>query len=443
VTHDLVVRGAAEDVAVSDGVITDVGQGLGPGRVEIDARGSMVLPGGVDIHVHLDDPGRADWEGFDTGTRALAAGGVTCAADMPLNALPPTLDAASFDAKVAAAQGTARIDFALWGGLVPGGLAGMDELAERGVVGFKAFMCPSGVDEFPAADPDTLARGMERAAALGLPVAVHAEDPGLVTRLGDRARAEGRRSMRDWAASRPVEAELAAIGQALGLAEQTGCSLHVVHVSSAGGADLVARARARGVDATCETCPHYLTLDEDDAARIGALAKCAPPLRSSAEQRALWERVRGGAVDLVASDHSPGPPGMKQGDDMFAVWGGISGAQSTLPLMLTHGPGHGVSPGRMADLLSAAPAARLRLAEKGRIAPGADADLAIVRVGSAWEPRAGDWEYRHRHSPFTGHRLTARVVRTLLRGVTVWGEGADPGAPARGRLVRPSAAVAR
>ncbi len=392
---DLVVRGDRRDVGVADGAIVEVGPGLGPGREEVDAHGLLVLPGAVDAHVHLNDPGRADWEGFATGTRALAAGGVTCACDMPLNALPPTLDGASFDAKVAAARGHARIDFALWGGLVPGDLARLDELAERGVVGFKAFMCPSGVNEYPAADPDTLGRGMERAAALGLPVAVHAEDPAVIAPLERRARASGRLSMADWAASRPVEAELSAIRLALSLAEEAGCALHVVHVSSAAGVNLVAEARSRGLDATCEACPHHLALDEDDAARIGALAKCAPPLRSSAERRALWERVAAGAVDLVASDHSPGPPEAKTGEDMFAVWGGISGAQTTLPVLLTEGPAHGVAAARAAALLGAAPADRLRLAGKGRLRPGADADIALVRA-EEWELRAADLEYRHR-----------------------------------------------
>jgi allantoinase len=362
---------------------------------------------------------------------------------MPLNSLPPTLDAAAFDAKVGAARGRARVDFALWGGLVPGDLSRLDALAERGVVGFKAFMCPSGVDEFAAADPDTLGRGMERAAALGLPVAVHAEDPAITGRLAERARAAGRTSMADWAASRPPEAELAAIRVALALAEQAGCAVHVVHVSTAEGVDLVTEARARGVDATCEACPHHLALDEDDAVRIGALAKCAPPLRSSAARRALWERVAAGSVDLVASDHSPGPPGAKRGEDMFATWGGISGAQTALPLLLSDGPANGVGPDRAAELMGAAPAARLGLAGKGALAPGRDADIAIVRVGEPWVLEAGDLEYRHRHSPFTGRRLTARVVRTILRGRTVWGEGADPAAPGEGRLVTPAAAVAR
>ncbi len=439
-THDLVVRGDARDVAIDDGVIAAVGPGLGDGRAEIDARGLLVLPGGVDAHVHLDDPGRADWEGVATGTTALAAGGVTCAADMPLNAVPPTIDAASFDAKVAAARGRARIDFALWGGLVPGDPGRIDQLAERGAVGLKAFMCPSGVDEFPAVDPDALGRGMERAAALGLPVAVHAEDPGITGRLAARARAAGRTGMRDWAASRPVEAELAAISTALALAAETGCAVHVVHVSCAEGVDLVAAARRAGVDATCEACPHHLALDEDDAVRIGALAKCAPPLRSSGARRALWARMAAGAVDTVGSDHSPGPPETKRGDDMFAVWGGISGAQTALPVLLTLGPAAGVPPARAGELMGSAPAARLGLAGKGRLEPGADADLALVRMDDPWTVRAEDLGYRHRHSAFTGMRLTARVVRTILRGVTVWGEGADPGAPPAGRLVTRAAA---
>jgi allantoinase len=435
--HDLVVRGDGRDVAVDDGLVAEVGPELGPGREEIDARGLLVLPGAIDAHVHLNDPGRADWEGIPTGTAALAAGGVTLACDMPLNSLPPTVDAAGFDAKAAAVRGRARVDVALWGGLVPGDLGGLDVLAERGVVGFKAFMCPSGVSEFPAADPDVLGRGMERAAALGLPVAVHAEDPAAVAAGAARERAAGRTGMAGWAASRPPEAELEAIALALSLAEETGCALHVVHVSTAAGADLVAAARARGVDATCEACPHHLVLDAGDAERIGVLAKCAPPLRSSAEREALWERVAGGAVDLVASDHSPGPPELKAGEDVFAAWGGISGAQTALPLLLTHAPDHGLGPERAAALMGDAPAARLRLPGKGRLEPGADADLALVRLGEPWTLRAGDLEYRHRHSPFSGARLTARVVRTILRGRTVWGEGADPGAPPAGRLVTP------
>jgi allantoinase len=437
VSADLVVRGDAWDVAVEDGAIAAIGPELPGAREEIDARGLLVLPGMVDGHVHLDDPGRADWEGWDTGTAALAAGGVTCCADMPLNSIPPTLDGAAFDAKVAAARGRARVDFALWGGLVPGNLARMDELAGRGVVGFKAFMSPSGVAEFAHVTPDDLHRGMERAAALGLPVAVHAEDPAV---LDATPRGAGR-TMMDWCASRPVAAEVSAVRIALDLARATGCAVHLVHLSSPEAVDLVAGARAGGVDATCEACPHHLVLTRGDAAAIGAAAKCAPPLRSAAERAGLWARLAGGAIDLVGSDHSPGPPELKQGDDMFAVWGGISGAQTTLPLLLTHGPEQGVTHERIAEAFAGAPARRLGLEGKGGLRPGADADLALVRADAGWQLHRDDLRYRHPMSPYLGMSLTARVERTILRGVTVHGPGASE--QARGRLVtRTRAAVA-
>jgi len=436
VSADLVVRGDAWDVAVEDGAVAAVGPELPGGRREVDARGLLVLPGMVDGHVHLNDPGRADWEGWDTGTAALAAGGVTCCADMPLNSIPATLDGASFDAKVAAARGRARVDFALWGGLVPGNLTGMDELAGRGVVGFKAFMSPSGVPEFAHVSPDDLGRGMERAAALGLPVAVHAEDPAVL----DATPRGGGRAMRDWCASRPPAAETSAVRIVLDLARATGCAVHLVHLSTPEAVDLVAAARAEGVDATCEACPHHLVLTGEDAARIGAAAKCAPPLRSAAERAGLWRRFATGAIDVVGSDHSPGPPELKRGDDMFAVWGGISGAQTTLPLLLTHGPPGGVDAARTAEATAVAPARRLGLEGKGGLRPGLDADLSLVRLGGPWTLGEDDLRYRHRVSPYLGMRLGARVERTILRGVTVHGPGAAE-AP-QGRLVtRARAAV--
>ena len=277
-THELVVRGgsivtptglARRDVGIDGGVIRELADELPGGRDEIDARGLLVLPGVVDAHVHLNDPGRSDWEGIGPGTAALAAGGATTAVDMPLNAHPPTIDAAAFDLKAARVAGSAHVDLALWGGLVPGNVDRLDELAERGVVGFKAFMCGSGIDDFAAADDVTLWDGMREAARLGLPVAVHAESDALTTALAARAVAGGRTSMRDFMASRPVVAELEAIARALLLAEDAGCALHVVHVSSGRGVALVAEARARGVDASCETCPHYLVLTDADAERLG------------------------------------------------------------------------------------------------------------------------------------------------------------------------------
>ena len=429
---------AVADVAVADGAIAAIGPELpGDGEEELDATGLLALPGVVDAHVHLNDPGRAHWEGIATGTAALAAGGTTSAIDMPLNAIPPTVDGAAFDAKVAAMEGTARVDLALWGGLVPGDVDRLDELAARGVVGFKAFMSASGVEEFPAADELTLYEGMARAAALGLPVAVHAESDVLTARLAARAIAEGRTTMRDYLASRPVAAETAAIAQAVALAEATGCALHVVHVSTGRGVARVAAARARGVDVTCETCPHYLVLDERDAEALGATAKCAPPLRAAAEQAELWERLLAGDVDLVASDHSPAPAELKASPDAFRIWGGIAGAQTLLAL--TYGAGvvdRGLPVEALARLLGMAPAERFGLAPaKGRLEVGADADLVLLDPAGTWTIDRDDLLDRHRLSPFAGRTVAGRVVRTLLRGRTIARDGALVGPPA-GRVLR-------
>jgi allantoinase len=420
---------ARADVAVEDGEIVAVGLELDEQADELDATGLHVLPGVVDAHVHFNEPGRADWEGIATGSAAVAAGGGTCFAEMPLNAHPPTLDAESFRAKGAAMERSSVCDFALWGGLVPGPLDRLDELAELGVVGFKAFMAPSGIDDFAEADDLTLYEGMARAARLGLPVAVHAENAQLTTLLGERARAAGRTGWLDWARSRPVVAELEAIARAILLAEETGCSLHVVHVTSGRGVRLVAEARARGVDVTCETCPHYLAFTEDDAERLGALGKCAPPLRPAADREELWAELLAGAVALVASDHSPAPPALKAGD-AFAAWGGIAGCQSLLPVLLTEGLPRGLGPAAVAALTSTGPAARLGLARKGRIEVGADADLVLLELDAERRLAAADLRYRHPVSPYVGRTLRGRVAQTILRGRPV---GAQPG-----RLVRPA-----
>jgi allantoinase len=445
---DIVIRGGTvvepsgprrADVAIADGWIAEVAPEIAGDSTElVDATGCHILPGVVDAHVHFNDPGRSDWEGFATGSAAFAAGGGTLVVDMPLNASPPTLDAASFDAKVAAARGAARTDFGLWGGLVPGNIARLSELAARGVVGFKAFMSGSGIDDFEAADDATLWQGMQVAAALGLPVLVHAENDAITAALAREAIAAGRTGIRDYLASRPVVAELEAIGRAITLAADARCPLHIVHVSSGVGVALVAEARARGVDVTCETCPHYLVLTDDDVERIGAAAKCAPPLRPAAVQADLWQRVLAGDVAFVASDHSPAPASMKQSPNFFEVWGGIAGVQATLGLMLEEGHARrSLSLADVARLTAQAAVDRFRLGDRGRVEPGRMADLAVVDLAHAASLVAADLHDRHKLSPYVGRMLRGRVRRTMLRGRTVVRDGHAVG-PAIGELVRPA-----
>jgi allantoinase len=266
---------------------------------------------------------------------------------------------------------------------------------------------------------------MKWAAALGLPVAVHAEIDRDLPRTGTQ--------VRDYLASRPIESECAAIAAALDLAYDTGCALHVVHVSSGQGVALIAAARALGVDATCETCPHYLILTCEDMERLGAVAKCAPPMRDAGVREELWEAIRVGDIHTIGSDHSPSPWSMKTDTDFFKVWGGISGIQHLLPLLLDAG----LDAERCAELTSRNPAERFRLKDKGELRAGADADLALVEFGEAEPVTAESLLYRHRHSPYVGRNLKARVRRTILRGQTVYLDGKLTGQP-RGRLLTPS-----
>ncbi len=453
---DLLIRGGEvvtpegvvpADLGIAEGRIAAIGPELTePAAEVIDARGLHVFPGIVDAHVHFNEPGRTEWEGLATGSAALAAGGGTCFFDMPLNSLPPVLDGASFEAKRAAAERASRLDFGLWGGLVPGNLDRLGELAEAGAIGFKAFLCASGVPEFEAVtDAGTLREGMKRAAALGLPVAVHAEDDTLTRTLTEAARGRGEKDPEAWLATRPIEAELSAIRLALDLAGETGCALHVVHVSSPEGLAMIAEARDRAVDVSAESCPHYLLLDEEEVLLQGAAAKCAPPLRDEGRRRELWHALEAGRVDTVGSDHSPAPPEMKTAADFFAVWGGISGCQHGFPLLiseaLSRSPAAEALP-RLARLLATHPARRFRLdRRKGRLAVGFDADLSLLDLDNPHTLTNAELLYRHRQGPYGGRRCHVRVRRTWLRGQTVFAHGSaeeptETPSP-RGRLLRP------
>jgi allantoinase len=425
---DLVVRGDTADIAIEDGQIVAIGPQLPGAAEEIDARGLHILPGLIDVHLHFNEPGRTHWEGAATGSRALAAGGGTLFFDMPLNSMPCTVNGAAFDQKRAALAESSITDFALWGGLIPGNFAQMAELADRGVVGFKAFLCDSGLPEFPRADDLTLFEGMREAARLGLPVAVHAESQEITQGLARRV-AIG--SVAQFLASRPVVAELEAIQRATLLAREAGAKLHIVHVSSGRGVALAAEARAQGTDVSIETCPHYLFFTEDDVERLGAVAKCAPPLRAASEQDALWKELLAGTVDIVASDHSPAPPDMKTGD-FGKAWGGIAGVQSTLAVLLDRVPLE-----RISSLVSAEPARRFRIPSKGAIAIGMDADLVLVNLSKSVQLRPEHLMQRHALSPYVGSSFRGSVVRTIRRGETIFASG-EIRARSKGKFVRPN-----
>lgn len=447
--YDLIIRNGTlvtpeaifrADIGIEGEQIAEISPTLeGTSKSEVDASGLYVFPGVVDAHLHFNEPGRTEWEGFATGSMALAAGGTTSYFDMPLNSHPPTTDAAAFDLKCEAARANSLVDFGLWGGLVPGSIGHMEELAALGVVGFKAFMSNSGIEDFPACDDLTLYEGMREAARLGCLVAVHAENDTITGMLAGRAIAEGRTSVLDYLRSRPVVAELEAIERAITFATSTGCSLHIVHVSSGRGVGLVAGARARGIDVSCETCPHYLVLAEEDVEQLGAVAKCAPPIRSQQERDELWSHIFAGTLPMVASDHSPAPASMKSSSNFFEIWGGISGCQSLLQLLLTEGYSKRNLPlNTIASLVSDYPARRFGIApRKGRITAGADADLVLIELDRTGTLRAEDLLYRHKHSPYVGRTLRGRVVRTLVRGTTVWLDGKVVSKPI-GRLITPS-----
>jgi allantoinase len=385
-----------------------------------------LLPGLVDSHVHINDPGRAEWEGFATATRAAAAGGITTLVDMPLNSVPATCNVAALRAKLDAAGGRCAVDTAFWGGVVPGNAGELEGLAAAGVRGFKCFLSPSGVDEFQSVGKSDLKRAMPVIARLGLPLLVHAEWPAELERAAGRQLGGSPRAYATWLEQRPPEAECEAIEQLIRLSADTRCAVHVVHVAAATALPLLRAARAEGVPITAETCPHYLTFDAESIPEGATEFKCAPPIRHATHREALWQGLADGTLDLVATDHSPCPPAMKRRDqgDFLEAWGGIASLEVSLAAMWTGARSRGFALADLARWMSAAPAKLAGLAAgKGAIAPGRQADLVAFDPDARWIVDPKRLEQRHKLTPWASRRLTGRVRTTWLRGHVVYRDG--------------------
>jgi allantoinase len=410
-------------VAVTNGKISAVlrpGAPREPGAAAVVqlAADEVLLPGLVDTHVHVNEPGRTGWEGFATATAAAAAGGITTIADMPLNCLPPTTGVTALRLKQTAAAGQCRVDVAFWGGAVPGNEPDRQALHEAGVLGFKCFTVDSGVPEFPPLDDAGLERAAAQLAGLGGLLLVHAEDARCIARAAQPAG----RAYADFLASRPDEAETAAVARALEIARRTGVRLHVLHVSSAAVLPLLAAARAEGLPVTAETCPHYLALAAEDIPDGATQFKCCPPIRARANREKLWDGLRGGMIDSVVSDHSPCPPALKHlaDGDFAAAWGGIASVQLALSVAWTFGRERGVSLADLARWMSAAPASIAGLPAKGGIEVGRDADLVAFAPEERFTVEPAMLAHRHKLTPYDGARLSGVVRRTWLRGREVY-----------------------
>ncbi|MGI8783681.1 MAG: allantoinase AllB [Acidobacteriota bacterium] len=421
---------AAASVRILNGVIESIGpyEEVPEGCRLMDAGSDVVMPGLVDTHVHINEPGRSDWEGFETATRAAAAGGVTTLVDMPLNTIPPTTTVGNLNAKRAAAKRQCYVDVGFWGGVVPGNIADLGGLHEAGVFGFKCFLAPSGVDEFPNVAAADLRETLVEIARLQAVLLVHAELPEPLEEASAKLAgldAQERRIYVHYLHSRPCQAEDEAIRLLLRLSAETGARLHIVHLSSTNTLEELRQARQQGVAVSIETCPHYLTLAAETIEHGATQFKCAPPVREAEHSDRLWEALREGVIDLIASDHSPAPPRLKRLDsgDFFAAWGGISSLQLALPVVWTAAESRGFRFEHVARWMSLGPSRLAGLSRKGALAAGCDADLVV------WDPQAEfrvDPEtlfQRHKLTPYAGRRLKGIVRQTFLRGEKIYDQG--------------------
>ncbi|GAB2746923.1 allantoinase AllB [Salinifilum aidingensis] len=428
---------AAGSVAVRDGTITAVDAldaRWGGGHEIALGADEVLLPGLVDAHVHVNDPGRAEWEGFPTATRAAAAGGITTILDMPLNSIPPTTSGEGLATKQRSATGAVHVDVGFWGGVVPGNVAELRGLHEAGVFGFKGFLLHSGVDEFPGLTEDDLEKAMQELARHDALLIVHAEDAHTVEHA-PRASGRGYRSFLD---SRPESAEVTAISRVLELSRRTGCRVHIVHLAAAGALDELARARAEGVPVTVETCPHYLSFCAEEIPDGATAFKCCPPIRDAANRERLWQGLHEGVVDYVVTDHSPCVPELKLLDtgDFGGAWGGIASLQVSLPAVWTQARARGHDLSRVVRWMATEPARVLGVPRKGAIAPGNDADLCVFAPEEAFVVDARELNHRNPVTAYDGRPLAGRVHQTWLRGRRVHGDRERTAPEPSGRLLR-------
>lgn len=426
------IRPAA--IHIERGIITDVaGPGeVPPGAPVRDAGRLLVSPGLVDSHVHVNEPGRTEWEGFASATRAAAAGGVTALVDMPLNSIPPTTTVAGLEAKLAAAAGQCWVDVGFHGGVVPENLADLEPLCRAGVLGFKCFLLPSGVDEFGHVGEAELGPALDLLGAAGIPLSCHAELDGPIARAADQLLGQSPYRYLTYLRSRPPSAEDKAIALLIALARSRRAPVHVVHCSSAHALELLAGALQEGVPIAAETCPHYLHFAAEDVPDRATEYKCAPPIREAENREQLWQGLTGGTLAMVVSDHSPCVPELKRrrGGDFLAAWGGVASLQLAMPAVWTEMRRRGHGAEKLAQWMSAAPARHVGLARrKGAIGRGMDADLVIWDPDASFVVDGARLHHRHGLTPYHGETLHGVVQTTLVGGQVAYGDGQHAAQP--------------
>lgn len=428
------------NIGVKNGKITAIGDEFvsGANRI-IDASGQYVFPGMIDVHVHFSDPGRDYWEGFRTGSQMMAAGGVTTFFDMPLNGIPSTINKEALYLKSDRGQAESYTDFALWGGLVPGNEADLAELAEEGVIGFKAFLSTTGNKEFENVDDVTLLNGMKIIAGLNKVLALHSESGPITDWLAARKIEAGQVSADDYLETRPVAAEAEAVQRALYYAEVTGCPLHFVHISSYEAIEKIEAAKKKGMNVTVETCPHYLLFNHDALREFGPVAKCAPPLRKQEEQEKLIKLLIEQKFDMISSDHSPCTSDLKDSAvyNIFQAWGGISGGQFSFLSMLELALKYEIPFEQIAKITALNPAERFGLKAKGRIAEGYDADFVLVSTDESYTVREENFFAKNKISLYIGHTFPCKINSTINRGKLIFNDGSIQADEPEGEWIKP------